>query len=321
MAWVVFSYSLPSAPRSSPRVAVWRRLRAIGAVSLKDGVYVLPARDECVEAFQWLAQEVEQEEGSALVMRVERFEGLSDAHLIDAFQKARKADYDELDVQASELEGSLGRKKRARSEGLSRARETLEKLRRSHADISRIDFFDNPDGPRVASRLTRIAQRLTPARPLEAKVTPAAITAYRNKRWVTRPRPHVDRLACTWLIRRFINPRASIRYSEVHKSGEVAFDTDTGEFSHRGNLCTFETMTKAFGLDDPGLRAVAEIVHEIDLRDGRYARPETAGIDAILKGWTALSDAQREAHGIALFEGLYNELSQAARKTIRKRRT
>lgn len=321
MNWVVFSYSLPSASRSSPRVAVWRRLRALGAVSLKDGVYVLPARDECMEAFQWLGQEVEQEEGSALVMRVDRFEGLSDAQLVDVFQKARTRDYDELDTRAAELERSLGRKRRARSEDLSRARGTLEKLRRGHAEISRVDFFDSPDAAHVASRLGRIARRLTPAHTLEPKVAPATVAAYRNKRWVTRPRPHVDRLACAWLIRRFINPRASIRYSEIHRPGEVPFDTDTGEFSHRGNLCTFETMIKAFGLDDQGLRAVAEIVHEIDLRDRRYARPETAGIDAILKGWTGLSDADREAHGIALFEGLYTELSQAARKTIRKRRT
>ncbi len=321
MNWVVFSYSLPAASRSSPRVAVWRRLRALGAVSLKDGIYVLPARDECVEAFQWLAQEVAQEEGSALVMQVQRFEGLSDAQLIDVFQKARRQDYQELDARASELERSLGRKKQVRPENLSRARDTLEKLRRWHADVSRIDFFASPDAARVASRLARIARRLTPARPLEAKIAPAAIAAYRNQRWVTRPRPHVDRLACAWLIRRFINPRAAIRYAEVHKSGEVPFDMSTGEFGHRGNLCTFETMIKAFGLDDPGLRAIAEIVHDIDLRDERYARPETAGIDAILKGWTGLADAEREAHGIALFEGLYTELSQAARKGVRKRRT
>jgi hypothetical protein len=81
MPGVVFSYSLPSAGRSSPRVAVWRRLRTLGAVSPKGGVHVLPAHDECVEAFQWLAQEVEQAKGEALVMRVERFEGLTDAQL------------------------------------------------------------------------------------------------------------------------------------------------------------------------------------------------------------------------------------------------
>src|SRR2546425_12461140 len=112
MSWVVFSYSLPSGGRSSPRVAVWRRLRALGAISPKGGVHVLPARDECVEAFQWLAQEVEQAKGEALLLRVERFEGLSDAHLIELFQAARRQDYDALDARAAALEKSLGTKDR-----------------------------------------------------------------------------------------------------------------------------------------------------------------------------------------------------------------
>jgi hypothetical protein len=132
---------------------------------------------------------------------------------------------------------------------------------------------------------------------------------------VTRPHPHVDRLACAWLIRRFVNPRAQIRYSETPEPGEVAFDMPGAEFQHRGHLCTFEVMLKAFGLDDPALRAIAEIVHEIDLRDGRSARPEIAGVDAILTGWLVLEDAEREAHGIALFEGLYVALSGASRYT------
>src|SRR5215471_18907748 len=104
MAWVVFSYSLPSAGRSSPRVAVWRRLRALGAVSPKGGVHVLPAREDAVEAFQWLAQEVEHAKGEALLMRVERFEGVSDAQLIALFQEARKQDYAALDERAANLE-------------------------------------------------------------------------------------------------------------------------------------------------------------------------------------------------------------------------
>ena len=118
MSWVVFSYSLPSAGRSSPRVAVWRRLRAVGAIVPKGGVHVLPARDDCVEAFQWLAQEVEQAKGDALLFRVERFEGLSDAQLIELFQEARKRDYDALDARAADLEKSLDAKQQGVSLGL-----------------------------------------------------------------------------------------------------------------------------------------------------------------------------------------------------------
>src|SRR6516165_2288368 len=103
MSWMVFSYSLPAAQRSSPRVAVWRRLRAIGAVPPKTGVYVLPDREECVEAFQWLAQEVEQAKGEALLMRVARFEGLSDAQIVALFQKARVRDYEALDAKIAAI--------------------------------------------------------------------------------------------------------------------------------------------------------------------------------------------------------------------------
>lgn len=309
MAWIVFSYSLPSAGRSSPRVAVWRRLRALGAVSPKGGVHVLPARDECVEAFQWLAQEVEQAKGEALLMRVERFEGVSDAQLIALFQEARKADYAALDARAAALEKTLTGSRKRDPRDHAEARELLAKLRREHGEIARTDFFDSPAGAQVASRLAAIEEKLSPARPDEPAVAPAALSAYRNTRWVTRPSPHVDRLACAWLIRRFINPGAAIRYSDAPLADEVAFDMSRGPFSHHGNLCTFETMVRAFELHDPAVDAIAEIVHEIDLRDGRYVRPEAPGIDAVLRGWMSRPDAEREAHGVALFEGLYTALS------------
>ena len=130
---------------------------------------------------------------------------------------------------------------------------------------------------------------------------------------MTRPRPHVDRLACAWLIRRFVDPQAEIRYAAQAEEGEVSFDMRNAEIGHRGGLCTFETMLAAFGLaEDAALAAVAEIVHEIDLRDGAGARPEIPGIDAALRGWSAAgwTDAELERHGIALFEGLYLALQQ-----------
>ena len=146
-------------------------------------------------------------------------------------------------------------------------------------------------------------------------VAPAAIQAYRDRSWVTRTRPYVDRLAYIWLIRRFINPSAVIRCSNTPEAAEVAFDMREGTFSHQGNLCTFETMVAAFGIEEPSLRLMGEIVHEIDLRDGRYVHPETAVIDAVLKGWLLMgfSDHELEAHGVALFEGLYAAFARGGR--------
>ena len=320
MTWLVFSYSLPSKAQSSPRVALWRRLRRLGAIAPTGGTHLLPAREECLEAFQWLAEEAKQANGDALVMHVEQFEGLSDAELMERFRQARAEDYAELEAQAHEIEKSL--RAQLNPEERSRLQEALNKLQRRHADIVRVDFFDAPEGSLVASKLARLAQALAPREATAVSVSSAPLAAYRDKRWVTRPRPHVDRLSCIWLIRRFINPQAVVRYSPTPEPGEVAFDMPHGEFTHRGHLCTFETMVHAFSLEDQSLQPMGEIIHEIDLRDGRYVHPETAGVDAVLKGWllAGLSDPELEAHGVALFEGLYADLSRRNRQAPRKRR-
>ena len=320
MTWLVFSYSLPSKAQSSPRVALWRRLRRLGAIAPTGGTHLLPAREECLEAFQWLAEEAKQANGGALVMHVEQFEGLSDAELMERFRQARAEDYAELEAQAHEIEKSL--RAQVNPEERSRLQEALNKLQRRHADIVRVDFFDAPEGSLVASKLARLAQALAPREATAVSVSSTPLAAYRDKRWVTRPRPHVDRLSCIWLIRRFINPQAVVRYSPTPEPGEVAFDMPHGEFTHRGHLCTFETMVHAFSLEDPSLQPIGEIIHEIDLRDGCYVHPETAGVDAVLKGWllAGLSDPELEAHGVALFEGLYADLSRRNRQAPRKRR-
>jgi hypothetical protein len=314
MKWLVFTSTLPSKARSSPRVALWRRLRRLGAISPTGGLHVLPAREECLEAFQWLAEEVRHAKGEALVMQVEQFDGLSDAELMERFRQARAEDYAALDAQATALEARLHAE--LTREERSHLREMLERLRRQHAEVARIDFFDAPEGGLLASRLGRIAQALSAGEGAAAPAAPAAIGTYRETRWVTRPRPHVDRLSCIWLIRRFINPQAVVRYSPTPEPGEVGFDMPHGEFTHRGHLCTFETMVRAFGLEDRSLQPMGEIIHEIDLRDGRYVHPEIAGIDAVLKGWllARLSDRELEAHGVALFEGLYADLSRRTRQ-------
>jgi hypothetical protein len=304
MPWLVLSYSLPTASRSSPRVTIWRRLKRLGVLPMAGGAYVLPARDACVEAFQWLAQEIRQAEGEALIMRVDQFDGLSDAQVIARFQEARGKDYAELDTQAAALEQAITAQ--SGSDDYGQHHDTLDRLRRRYAELARVDYFDCPDGARVAAHLSRIAQMLA-GNLTTASVPSATLTDYRKRRWVTRPRPHVDRLACAWLIRRFIDLDATIRYADVPEPDEVAFDMPDVSFGHQGDRCSFETMLQAFGLDDPGLCALAEIVHEIDLRDGRYVRPEIAGVDAILSGWQLADqpDTVLETQGIALFEGLY----------------
>lgn len=314
MTWLVFSYSLLSQLGSSTRVGLWRRLQRLGAVVLKNGLYVLPDREDCREGFQWLAQEVQQSKGEAIVMSVDRFESMSDAVLIKLFHAACNEKYIQLDQQIAALEKILHA--RSNQKNLLLISKKLMKLEQEYEDVTRLDFFDSPDGIQMASRLRRVKQSLSRETPPIKTVPAAALAAYRDRRWVTRPRPHVDRLACAWLIRRFIDPTAVIRYSTQPDPDEVRFDMRGAEFGHEGNRCTFETMLLRFGLSDPALQAIAEMVHEIDLRDGRYARPEVAGLDVILRGWLleGLSDQELESHGVALFQAMYAALSRKSRQ-------
>jgi hypothetical protein len=307
--WLVFSYSLPSQSGSGPRVALWRRLRRLGAITPVGGMPVLPARVECEEALVWLAQEIRQAQGEAVVMHVDHFEGLDDHQLIDLFRAARREDYIEIETEVCEFEKDL-------QEGgdgalFKRGKDIVNRLRRRYTEVMHVDYFESPIRTRVAALLTRMEQDLMQGEQPAIHVMNASIGDYQNRVWVTRPRPHVDRLACIWLIRRFIDPSAAIRFDAQPRLGEVTFDMDDGQFAHLGNLCTFETMLLAFNLEDPVLHAMAEIVHSIDLQDARFDRPEITGVEAILAGWlkAGFPDARLEEAGIALFEGLYMSLA------------
>lgn len=315
MEWIALSYTLPARGTSSARVTLWRRLRRLGALSMAGGASILPARPECIEAFQWMAQEIAQAEGGGVVMHVEEFDGLTDAELIERFRDARRTDYAELDAQAEQLEQEVA--SQAEIDWWPRHQETLSKLRRRHAEVARIDYFHAPEGMQVGARLARIADALASGERGVAAIEPVAVSTLRGRRWVTRPRPHVDRLACIWLIRRFIDPAASIRFGDGAQEDEIAFDMRDATFGHRSNLCSFETMLAALSLDDPALRGLAEIVHEIDLQDGLSQRPEVPGVDGILKGWLLAdyTDAELESHGVALYEGLYRALKERTAAT------
>ena len=203
MRWLVFSYSLPNKSSSSARVTLWRRLQRLGALPVT-GTYVLPERPDCLEAFTWLAQEIEAADGEALVMVVERFEGLGEKDLVERFTEARAEAYSELLAELDALEDALELEE-------PKPVKALAKLRRRFTEARRVDFFDSPAGRQVAARLTGLEQRLLPGSP-EAVIVTRNKADYQGKTWVTRPQPHVDRLASAWLIKRFIDPKAVILY-------------------------------------------------------------------------------------------------------------
>lgn len=310
MTWLVFTYSLPASERSSPRVAVWRKLTRAGAISPRGGVHILPARGECLESFQWLSREVQQLGGDSLLMRVESFEGMTNAEVIGLFQEKSDTDYKQLQVSLNPLEKAAG--KRLSPDGHLKHYAELQKLRKTQQEILRTDFFNSPAGARIVSRFAKLDRLLSgDNNTTTAEIPKVSKDDFQNRVWVTRPRPHVDRLSSAWLIRRFIDAQATIRYAKAPQDNEVGFDMkEGGMFSHVGKYCTFETLLTAFDLQEAALWKLGEIVHEIDLRDGMYTHPEIIGIDLVLKGWllAGMTDQQLELHGIQLFEGLFQAL-------------
>jgi hypothetical protein len=140
-------------------------------------------------------------------------------------------------------------------------------------------------------------------------VTPAE---YRNRVWVTRPRPSVDRVTSEWLIRKFIDPKAKFAFAPEDKKPRkaVPFDMYEGGFGHRGEDCTSETLLKLFHIRDKKISAMAEIVHDADLFDEKFGRKKCFGIDEVMKGWAqqGLNDQEFLKRGMQLAEGLYKSL-------------
>jgi hypothetical protein len=297
---------VPPTP-SSLRVRVWRRLRSLGAVPLKRSAYLLPDTPDRYEDFQWLAQEIERDGGDATLVRVQQIENVSPADVLGLFHEPRDRDYKHLAARYRKLLQSLDRKTAAAS---ARVHDELARLSKEHQRIREIDFFGAPGGAEVRRLEEAIAMRTRRPESARPEPTPTLdLTKLRGRRWVTRPRPHIDRVASAWLIKRFIDPAAVFVFAppaEFPKDA-IAFDAPGVELSHHGEDCTFETLVKRARLRDRRLTRLAEVVHEADLRDGKFPHEEARGIDVAIRALLAASpdDQQVLTQGMALFEGLY----------------
>jgi len=300
---------LPPTP-SSLRVRVWRRLRSLGAVALKRSAYLLPDNPDRYEDFQWLAQEVQRDGGDATLIRVQQIENVSPGDVLRLFHEPRDRDYRQLALRYRKVLQSLDRK----SIG-PRVQDELSRLSRDHQRIRDIDFFDAPGGAEVRRLEEAIAMRTRRPEAQRAESRPSLdLTKLRGRRWVTRPRPHIDRIASAWLIKRFIDPEAVFVFAPPAEFPEdaIPFDAPGVELSHQGEDCTFETLVKRANLRDRRLARLAEVVHEADLRDGKYPHEEARGIDVAIRALLAATadDHQVLAQGLTLFEGLYATTSR-----------
>ncbi len=298
--------SLPPSP-SSLRVRVWRRLRALGAVALKRTVYLLPDTPDNYEQFQWLGQEIQRERGETILLRVDQIENMSPTDIVRLFHEARDPEYRQLAARYRKLMQTLERKSAAASGRVDR---DLAQLQKDFQKLRELDFFDAPGRAEVERLREAIDMRKRPAEEPTRRDKPTLdLRTLRGRRWITRPRPHVDRIASAWLIRRFIDPEATFLFAAPpdFPPDAIPFDTPGAELSHFGNDCTFETLVKRAGLRDRRLTHLAEIIHEADLRDGKFPRDEARGIDLAIRGFLAAHSDDHEVltHGLALFEGLY----------------
>lgn len=305
--WLLLIHQLPPKP-DYLRVKIWRRLQRIGAVAIKNSVYVLPRTDQTAEHFQWILREIESSGGEASVCDAAFVTGLSDGQIETLFRTAREADYAALSEEVQTLSrDTIAR--RGADTGRTDVEATLARLRRRLQEIRAIDFFGAPGGQIAEAAIERLeSQARSTGHKSGISIGKTKSKARTGRMWVTRRGVHVDRIASAWLISRFVDHKARFRFVEEQpyqpKANEVRFDMFEGEYTHEGDRCTFETLIARFELTQPGLQALAEMVHDIDLADGKFGRAETPGLERLIDGITRahVDDDERIAHGSILFD-------------------
>ncbi len=312
--WLLLFHQIPPKPDYF-RVKVWRRLQRIGAVPVKNSVWVLPHSDQALEDFRWLLQEIVQGGGEGSVCRGDFVDGLSDSDIEALFRQSRAADYAAIARDAK----SLARKPLAAD---------VARLNQRLTDVAAIDYFDAPGRRTLEPELARLEGRVRIAEPRDDPKGHAGRRGrMRGRTWVTRRGVFVDRIASSWLIKRFIDPEARFKFvapeGYAPRRGELRFDMFEAEYTHEGDRCTFETLLRRFRLRDPALRAIGEIVHDIDCKDAKFDRMEAAGVERLLGGIAreSATDKTRLRRGGAVFDNLYQSfLRSRGGSAVRGRR-
>jgi hypothetical protein len=312
--WLLLIHQLPAKPAYA-RVKVWRRLQALGAVTVKGAVYALPANAETREDFAWLAKEIVESGGEAIVCEAALVDGLSDAELQALFDAARNDDYVRIAAETRDLAASL--REDMPDNALAEIANQAARLRKQLDAVVAIDFFDTEERAIAEGLLSELEAALKQEGEAmtDKPANVASGESLKDRVWVTRQGIQIDRIASAWLIRRFIDPGARFKFvpgkGYPPLPGELRFDMFEGEFTHKGDRCTFEVLVSHAGLDDPALGAIGEIIHDIDLKDGKYGREEAAGIRTLIGGIASAhnDDNQRLERGGAIFDDLYRSFA------------
>lgn len=332
--WILFIHQLPPKP-TNLRVRIWRKLEKLGAITIKNSVYVLPANEKTHEDFQWLKQEIQSAGGEATVFIAGSVEGATDEQIIAAFRETRDAEFAAISAGFDGLTGTIreqARGKHLSAGSLSAHEAELDKL---HGQLERVianDFFNAKGLATAVSAYERSQKAIrvlhAPAAKTSAPVRRGEVldtSDYQGRRWMTRRNLHIDRLASAWLIKQFVDLRPRFYFVAEGETvkGAIPYDMFNAAFTHQGEDCTFETIMKKFGLTAiTGLGELAEIVHDIDLRDDKFNRVEAPGLNAIIEGLSAMLRDDRkllQQTGV-IFDGLYALLGkQSVVKKIKEK--
>lgn len=312
MKWLFLVHQVLT-PNSKERVKVWRAIKKTGAVLYRNSVYILPYSKERVEDFQWVCQQINDLHGEASIFISSAENKKEDLLMRAAFRKVRDEEYASLLKSTEQFRNRI--RTRDRKALTSNVRKRFEKeakqLREAFDEIRAIDFFSDLPPKKLQRTLTEISKWLSAEVEISkpAPIQPRFVKDYQKKIWTTREGIHIDRLCSAWLVRRFIDRSAKFVFAPEKKlpAAAIPFDVFGAEFSHHGEDCTFESLMKAFRIQDRALQQIAEIIHDIDLKDHKFGRVEASGLDLVIR---SLGDFIRDDHqflevGSSIFDGLY----------------
>jgi hypothetical protein len=314
-AWLLLVYQLPTSP-SRARVRTWRRLQDVGAIGLKNSVYVVPNSPQAREDLEWIKTEIIAMKGQASVLLSETLDPATEKEIIAAFQSTRQSEYAALAGEAEVLLKKLKGTRNIAAQRKSGAREARI-LRDRWEKLVAIDFYPVAGRNHAGALLEEIDRRLTrghePRKVISRQGEVAMPEEFHSKTWVTRPRPGIDRMSSAWLIRNFIDPKAKFTFAQKAEevSGAVPFDMYGVRFGHQGNRCTFETLARTFNIRGAAIERIGQIVHNLDLKDEQYQVPEEAVVGRLVEGLRQLhpNDDELLDRGMEMFEALHRSFT------------
>ncbi len=307
--WLLLIHQIPPKPNAL-RVKIWRRLQQVGAVAIKQSVYAMPHSEQSREDLSWILKEIVEGGGDGSISEARFVEGLTNEQVIALFQNARNSDYEKIIQEAGQLLIHWSSGGDSLPDTAAKSQAQVQKLRHRLDEVSAIDFFQAQERGTVEILLKDLASRVF-RQPSVSHAVKEGIDSLKGKTWVTRKNLFIDRLACGWLIRRFVDKEAVFKFVAgsryTPEPDEIRFDMFEGEFTHEGDRCTFEVMIQRLRLQDWASASIAEVVHDIDLKDAKYNRGEAIGFNALLTGMVAShpDDNDRMEEGFRLFENLF----------------